>query len=500
MKLIYQLPLGLALAWGLAGCGTQTKTETTTGQAPGTTADANGRENLAAVPGVQPVALPNPGIPGFTFPQDSSTINRWIATGAATPISLHGWGIWTALSSTTNERYNGDTLRVFETWATKAEVDSALQHPQANKSMALLARRPRRLQRRLSRPRQFFRDPQLTHRLRALGASAHAMVGASSEEAVFESVSYDPAAARTIVSGQLFLASKLQGMLNNGQTGIPEFPNNSLAIKPVYEVVPGPNRSKGLYQMKVWTGSPAKPQTYGQDKWPACVYVDIANHGAGAGQVSQGCGPASPATTYNLADFVHYTLTAQEAAAMGGGQAGDYAVLVAMHITTKEIKRWTWQTMWWAPNPTQAPAPSSPAVAAVRPAQLVGAPRHYAMAISYQMITPVQPFAGGNNKGTSIYAFNPYLEAGFSNSTFSEVAQVVTNGITVINDFGVRTNCMSCHAQATFTPIGSKTIQSPGYIADTYVDMAAPKFKGNLKTDFLWSIADMSTSTADSAR
>jgi len=500
----YILPLLLAAGALLAGCDSpSSKKDTATEESADKMADnagqAEGLEAASALPGIQPVDMPNPGIPGYTFPQDSATINQWVSAGNAAAINLHGWGIWTALSSATSQLYNGDTLHVFETWHTKAEVDSLSNLHTAAKGKNLLARRPAEPKRQLNRPRQFFRDPQLTSKLqKKVNLGAHLMV-ADDEEEVFESVSYDPTAARTIIDGKLFHASTLQGMLNNQQAAIPDFPNTAIAIKPVYEIVPGPRHSTGLYKMKVWSGSPKLPQPYGQGKWPSCVYVDIKNGGQGNGQVSQGCGSATPATTYNLNDFIHYTLTAAEAKALGGGEAGDYAILVAMHITSKEIKRWTWQTMWWAPNPDRAPDPSSPAVVAARPAQLKGPSRHYAMAISYQMIHPVQPLVGGNNKGKSIYVFNPYLEAPFSSSTFSEPARVVTNGIVVVNNVGIRTNCMSCHAQASFTPLRSK-IQNPGYIADTYVDMGSPKFKGNLRTDFLWSISDMATFTADSAR
>ncbi|MBD2721515.1 hypothetical protein [Hymenobacter armeniacus] len=522
MKKAYLLPTLLGACLWLASCSSNTsntETETTTSApaaAPGDTA----RDKLAARPGpnVQAVTLPNPGIPGFTFPEDSSVINGWIRNRDAAQISRHGWGIWTALSLPTPQRLNGDTLRVYETWPTKDEVDAAQQAaPKAN-LRALLLQRPTP-RRRLNRPRQLFRDPDFRKGLKARAkvASAHAMT-ADSQEDVFESVSYDPVAASFIVQNKLFWASTLQGLIDKGQGDIPQLPREAIAIKPVYEVVPGGKRGRGLYQMKVWTGTTSARIPFGQEKWSSCVYVDTANGGKGQGQVSPGCAPATPATTYNLRDFVHFKLTAAEAAAMNAeldpgtppvAYAGDYAILVAMHITTKEIKRWTWQTMWWAPNPDRAPLPSTPGVVAQRPAQLVGAPRHYAMAISYQMIDPVQPFAGGQSVGQSIYVFNPYLEAGFGPGTFSnsahlrEPSRVVTNGLVVVNDVGVRTNCMSCHAEASFTPfaaITSKKMLPLGYLGDTYVDMGSPKFKGRLRTDFLWSIADMASAPPDSLK
>ncbi|GAB2861580.1 hypothetical protein [Hymenobacter ruber] len=519
MKKQYLLPAVLGLSLGLSGCSTNnSKSEdATTATSPEPDTAAN---KLAGRPGpnVQAVTMPNPGIPGYKFPEDSSTINGWVQRHDAASIDRHGWGIWTALSSATPQRLGPDTLRVYETWPTLAEVDAAQQPtPKAN-SRAMLLQRPQP-KRQLNRPRQLFRDPDFRRSLsqkRRLMASAHAMVPDTAQD-VFESVSYDPVAASFIVQNKLFWASTLQGMIDKGQGAIPEFPREAIAIKPVYEVVPA-KQGRTPYQMKVWTGTTSAHIKYGQGRWGSIVYVDINNRGQGNGQVGKAGAPPTAATTYNLRDFVHFTLTQAEADAMNAellpdttkvAHAGDYAILVAMHISTKETKRWTWQTMWWAPDPNRAPLPSNPAVVAHRPAQLVGAPRHYAMAIAYQMVDPVQPFAGGKSVGQSVYVFNPYLEAGFGPKTFwnpghfQEPSIVLTKGLVVKNDVGVRTNCMSCHAQASFTSIAEINAKKKlplGYLGNTYVDMGSPKFKGRLKTDFLWSIADIASSKPDSLK
>ena len=36
-------------------------------------------------------------------------------------------------------------------------------------------------------------------------------------------------------------------------------------------------------------------------------------------------------------------------------EVGDYIVLLGMHVTTKEIDDWTFQTFWWMPAPHVAP-------------------------------------------------------------------------------------------------------------------------------------------------
>jgi len=507
-------PLWLAAGLLLQGCNsssTETKTDETT--------VAKDTENAArlGLPHVQPVPLPDPGIPGFKFPEDSATIDKWVQQRAERSIDLHGWGIWAALTAPTSETYGPDKLRVFETWHSKAEVDSLMKAQAASKltmDVQAVATTRRPFARHLERPVQFFhrRDPQ--HRQQLAHSMVQASPGdtASGNQPVFEDVSYNPTAAQTIITRRLFMPGALDAMLAAKRTAIPNFPKDAIAIKPVYEVIPGPRNPLGggkLYKMKVWSQMPPSqvkmPRAFGQEKWSSWVYVDPTNQGKGAGQVYQ-TGAAGPRTkaegTYNLTDFVYHTLTAYEAGLLNpshsaqAAQAGDYAILVAMHITSREIQRWTWQTVWWAPDPNRAPAPSSPAVVAARPSQLTGAPRHYAMSIAYQMIDPVQPFTGGNSKGMPVYAFNPYLEAGFNNrfggATIAPAGLVRTPVGLVSDSVGTQTNCMTCHAQANYAAANDNN--GPGYQADTYIDMNGPQFKGRLKVDFLWSVADMATS------
>ena len=116
------------------------------------------------------------------------------------------------------------------------------------------------------------------------------------------------------------------------------------------------------------------------------------------------------------------------------------------------------------------------------------------MAPAYTFIYPNQPNSGGNNIGTSIYAFNPYLEAGFtfgpvgSNAALNDPAYVITNGKKVDNNWGIRTNCMSCHAHANFAPATVAQTQLPQYLGDTYVDLHDTIYGKALKLDFAWSI------------
>jgi hypothetical protein len=451
-------------------------------------------------------------VAGYRFPEDSATIMGWVQRHDSLAIYRHGWGLWAALTAPVDSvtPAHGDTLRVYQTWKTKQELAADLQTQPDSTQARQLATQARPLLRTLEPPRQFLHDPRQRQLMRrpSVGASAAAAATTTADtvNTVVDVVSYNAAAAQTILSRQLFQRATLLSALRAGRGSIHRFPRQAVVIKPIYELVPGPGRSRKPYQLKVWADVPTfkHPQAYGPNVWRPVVFVDVQNRGRGTGQVGQRGQRPTPATTYNVRDFVHYTISQAEATALDtanaqsgnpplGARRGDIAILVGMHISTSEITQWTWQTFWWTPDPAHAPRPSTPGIIRARPAQLVGAPAHYTMSIGYQMLKAAQPLTGGDSVGTSFYAYNPYLEAGFGPKAFDDSARVLTHGVLISNNVGMRSNCMSCHAQANFN--FADTLESghtkPGYIGDTYVDYNSPKFKGVLKTDFLYSIPGM---------
>ena len=133
-----------------------------------------------------------------------------------------------------------------------------------------------------------------------------------------------------------------------------------------------------------------------------------------------------------------------------------------MHVASRETVKWTWQSFWWAPDATNPPAPSSKQIADARPQLLfeMGAPSHYAATLAYSMRT---------SKGEPIFAYNPYLEGHFDD-------------LAGTYQFGVQSNCMSCHANASHP--GANT----DYIGDDVIDIADKKFNGKVRLDFLYSL------------
>lgn len=413
--------------------------------------------------------FPDTGIPGFKFPEDSTVINTWVRNNDMTKIYQHGWGIWAGLTTPTDQSVGGSNLLVFETWLTPSEIINEIKHEPIKRSNRANLNMPH----------------QLVH--------AALKSGEKPDNSVSESVSYSPAAAKFALDNKIFMYTTLAAYQQKGMTQIPDFPTDAITIKPVFKLIEKRKLDKnGLYAMTSWHGPTDELIGYPERKWGSCVYVDINNNGKGNGSQDMQCTSPTPETTYNLTDFIHYTLNDEDAYYYNkvfGTNAvpGDIAILVAMHVTSREVLRWTWQTFWWTPDPANPPSPSSAAIAAARPlSYLKGAASHYAMSVAYSMVDPDQPYTGGQSVGDTVIGFNPYLEAGFDSTVFvGSNSFVVKNGVKIPTYVGVRTNCMSCHIYAAFD---KNNLNYSTYSGDAYVSLTDPVFTGKVKVDFAWSI------------
>ncbi len=463
------------------------------------TATAQGQQSI------KPVEFPrNLNIPGFHFPEPPNHISRWlinqtfsadsaaqnakIQAQANANIATHMWGIWTGLTSETDEIYNDQKLLVFETWMTPADIIN-----QQNKKDAAA---PRNL-RPLSVPHQFGHGARRSESLR---------IKTESEETVLGFVKYDPSAAKHIGENDLFNTSVLDTFLDVGETGVPAFPSTSIVLKPVFVVMTPSALIDGRYfKLPVWPGPPGKvipgpAVPWGSAAWNNVVWVDTQNKTKGGGTTTAtGDATRTDAATYNVSDFINYQMDAADAKSYNAQNAGtdavagNYAILNAMHVTSREITRWTWQTFWWSASPDTPHFPSSETIASQRPAALKGAPRHYAGAPAYSMLVPAQPVVGGQNVGDSVYAYNPHLEAGFNYQVLPDSVPGTYQGRMVANTVGIHTNCMSCHGRANYNPHNLNW--APNYSGVRYVDLADPQFKGTLQVDFLWSIPNNAVTT-----
>ena len=416
----------------------------------------------------------------FHFPTDSNLINGWITDGEIDSLALHTWQIWNMINQPTGQISEGTVLRDWMTWLSPGQV---LAEKQITATRLID----------LNKPRQF-----------------HARGLADLDPAFYVSVQYNTGTANFAGENGYLEDSTLQALLDAHHSSIADFPDSSIAIKPVFYVL---SQDDQYGRIPVWKGPPSNPGPYPSGDWNNYIYVDLNNTSTGTGQTCDSTNTDWESTcAYNVSDFIYYRLTEAEVKLVEqeGNQnirAGDYAVLVGMHLTTKEIRRWTWQTFFWTPDPDNPPYPSSSRIAGQGKFISDSAVRHYATTIAYQMIDPVQPYTGGDIYGQPVYAFNPYLEAPFD---FGPDQAIRLPGLIqspeklIENKYGVETNCMSCHATAHY--FKTDTIDNDFYVANTYIDMAHGKvitsisdgnrdsievFLGKLKTDFLWSIPDV---------
>ncbi len=325
----------------------------------------------------------------------------------------------------------------------------------------------------------------------------------------------------------LLIKQNLEWVLAQGAASFPDFPSDSVNIKPVFKHLKG--SANTINQIPVWTGLPATPKAYPEKDWPKCVSVSIAKMDIDkSGDVydcmEKGDSPSTTPAVYGLNNFIHisitdenivfykeYFFTGEDFARITEVNEGDVFILVGMHVTTKEIPPWTWMTFWWDPIPDSPELPSTPGMAAGKSilkkntsnAQAV---HHYALASGYRWTTygkadadagfqsvypavDVVTSKGINEKNAydAVNAFNPYLEAGFGPRVFSNIVDSYQSytkpSVKYKLKYGVETNCTSCHGVASYGD------NSQGYNIDKLSTIYELRRKSDIITiDFAWSI------------
>lgn len=444
--------------------------------------------------------LPRPN-PAFVFPKAEIQLNNWIFSGNDSQIYQHGWGLWAGLTQPVGS-VDGAVVRAFETWTSPGNIifRSASERRSDESGRDQGNSRP------LDRPRLELHLPrQFQHGHRAadksasmLSAPAPVPTSGKPDTAILVSVAYNPPAAQHAISNRLFYESTLKQLMAQGYTEVPNFPSNAIVIKPVFKIIPR-NVERGIYAFPGWPGpGAAKPNSgFPETAWNSCVYVDINRPlGIGGNSNDAGCDRRTPANTFYLSDFIHTRVTAENAPFLSAQlnkpvAAGDIAILIGMHITSRENKMWTWQTFWWVADPDRPFLPSSPAIAGARPlAYLDGAARHYAMSLAYSTVSPAQPITKGKNVGAPVYGYNPYLEAGFGPDVFAGISRPI-NG-TLNANTGIGSNCMTCHNLAAYAPPPKPVMP---YATDFYMSITDPVFDNTLRSDFSWTIVDLIVKT-----
>ena len=390
--------------------------------------------------------------PAFKF-QPAATINGWVKQNDSKAMIQHGWDLWGGLTSMTSQMVDGKPMKfpIFETWVDESTI---FPSPTTQTAVVPAAVAPGTKARKFSLPRQL---PQV--RTTAAALKTFMVVSVKYTKEIYDHVQKN-GYYKTATMEALNASWDKKGTPLADRVVLP-FPTPSIMLKPTYQVVSGSAPTTLTY----WTGptdssNPSAPDPGSWNKKMLVVPPGVAK-------------PAgSDPPLVGIDQFYSIKLNKEEAKAitsLGQGTAneGDYALLVAMHVSSREIDNWTWQTFWWSFDKPAIPKSQPP----------VAAPfDHYNIAVGYSFTTgPDSP------EGLNVVCYNPYLEAEFSQKTFP-----VTQG-----QLGIESNCMSCHRTAAWPPPSYVTDQQ-GFRYFTGNGLIKPGdsyFKGMTKVDFVWGFA-----------
>lgn len=292
---------------------------------------------------------------------------------------------------------------------------------------------------------------------------------------------YNDAAYEHIRSNRLYSRAALESLRDTGSAddavvgnrSVPPFPTQAIVLKTGW----WPVAQDKLTALPVWDPEHNPPLRGGNGylTWPRVVAVDPSNSSQRDSTARiDFAGRSFPlARRVNVDEFYHVVVDAELAAramrdrdtqkavsiALGRSlRAGDYVVLVAGNLATKEIHDWVWAAFWWHDRPDQGP------FAADRPDELQSEWRNYLMQAAFD---DEQPKAGD---GQSHICFNPWLEARFPDGGHGG---------------GTVSNCLSCHRRASYPLIGFLPVTR----GDPDLTNDPAYASGRLRTSFLWSLA-----------
>lgn len=405
-------------------------------------------------------------------------------------VRAHAWAIWGGLTAPSESVVDGQRLPVFETWYSIPEVYNprgragvdrrALRHPVRVATQATIAE----------------------------GSRGGAPAG------LMSFVKLNRASADFIWDNGYHLTPTLRALNERFdrdgtatvERSIKPFPPEAMALKLVFWLVKNaasPQSERGLTALPMW--NPAYPPPAGglppmHTTWREGVAVDPAGrYREGSIEVVTVNGVATPAPVVSLSRFYAHRLASaadvadarvyltmmssaaneQERFVTNPGQVpeiGDYIVLLAMHVTTKEMDDWTFQTFWWTTTPNVAP------FGADRPASIRAPFDNYVTCTAYSTVSPRGP------GGALPICFNPYLEA-----DLGATKPYAMDGKSFPPDpmAGTQSNCMNCHRRAAFPAFDAKAPSADfGHVYnDGYRAPNDPYFARVLKTDFMWSIS-----------
>jgi hypothetical protein len=346
-------------------------------------------------------------------------------------------------------------------------------------------------------------------------------------------VIYNDAAIKHILGKRLYDAVTLNGLLPQDPKAPPnaiaQFPASSIVLKPMF----WPVRKGGFTALPVWDwdahkpGSPADGKYAGyemQSLWTRAVAItDVPSptspptirylHGVYDSTGTKLIGPVVYNNTTQISppafqvvsvnDFYHRQLNQAELRELStcdralldasaywaydrAFESGDYVVLIAMHIMTKEQENWTFQSLWYHPDADKS---DTCRYCQSRPTNLTDKTfRHYLLTTTYgttQQTGNTNYYSPPNTQpGAPIWpvAYNPYIELAASHP--------------------ITTNCMNCHHRAAWPPLASQDKPDMGRTS-SYLQETPPNpnvletypwnasiFNGLVTLDAMWAVSD----------
>jgi len=389
------------------------------------------------------------------FPADQLVLLQQLDQINYIGMRQHAWDLWSGI---THRDKPGD-VAVFESWYPADYVFHVEKTPPA----AL-------------RQYQSSFEPLNQHGFEEIGPG----------ESHISHVLYNQRARDHIRSEKLYLRSTFQDLnarFDKDKTSgwdrtVPQFPRDSIVIKPVW----WPVKQAELTALPVWDGPYKGKNRAGQfpsmpaEDWPLAVAVIPPGLKAPTdlSTVTRTNPTQKIRGSVGLESFYYFQITqdmidkldSKEQDGFDHIKAGDYAVLIAMHVTTREINSWVWATYWWHDKPDQGH------LAMDRPDSVKNVWANFLMNVSYSMDTPGSPDQGPH------VVYNPYIEGKFPD--------------------GVVSNCMSCHNRASSPSLAGELCGALPVTRGSYnYQPTSPERDGRVKLEFLWSLLFRSSPNAD---
>lgn len=279
------------------------------------------------------------------------------------------------------------------------------------------------------------------------------------------SVHFNPAAEQHVRAngyGSAETYAKLKSTFDSqgavaAERKLADFPGDAVTVKAMWRIVPASSSPGETWVLPVFDPTERDASaSYPTNKWDRSVVLDMSGKDVPEGTTADVNIPRQPrkARVVSINRFYHITLGAEQARAVNASP-GDVAVLVGLHVATREIPTWVWATYWWHDRPDEGE------FAAGRPGEIAGS-----VWGNYLMNVEFGDGRNGASKAPRRPVFNPYLEAQLKR--------------------GITSNCFSCHQQASLT---SELYQAPSSPVRTFpLSDSDPTFKDRIRTGFVWSL------------